>query len=537
MSVKMQPAELMTSAELIGLLDAADRLVGAAGRPDLIERLARARARVAARRMRVVVVGAPGQGATSLARALDRAAPDRLPGASFAEVPAGPRADHSRLPESGVVDVVLCVCEADHEFGARELDTLARLRAQGTALAGVLTKIDLHPRWNDVQRANRWRLQAAGLDSPTIALLPVSSALCEDGHQRRDESLTVASGVPQLLEFLRDRIGTRVDRALRDSVLGEVRAVTDQLSTLWNGELNALRGSGDSPRDRQQRAIVQLDRCQQLSANWQLALGDGTTELISQVDFDLRERLREVMEGAEQDITQADPTQDWTRFDQAVRGKVDEGVRANFRLATDRSRRLAQQVAAKLAGNQDGSHTGVVLPDVWLDDPDDALRRVKPMARPEGGGVFARVVNSLRGSYGGILMVGVLTSLAGLSLISVWSVTAGGLLGLFTFWEDRKNGKERSKAEARIAVSKLTDSVNFRVGEELRAQLRAVHRTLRDHFTEINDQRLRAASDAVRAAVDAAQLHGPQRDARLSQLQDNLAELRRLRIRATVPAS
>jgi Arc/MetJ-type ribon-helix-helix transcriptional regulator len=59
---------------------------------------------------------------------------------------------------------------------------------------------------------------------------------------------------------------------------------------------------------------------------------------------------------------------------------------------------------------------------------------------------------------------------------------------------------------------------------------------LRDHFTEINDQRLRAASDAVRAAVDAAQLNSGQRDARLTELQNNLAELRQLRVHATVPA-
>jgi hypothetical protein len=81
-------------------------------------------------------------------------------------------------------------------------------------------------------------------------------------------------------------------------------------------------------------------------------------------------------------------------------------------------------------------------------------------------------------------------------------------------------------------VSKLMDDVNFQVGEVLRSQLRAVHRALRDHFTEINDQRLRAASEAVRAAVDTAQLDG-QRDAYLSTLQNHLAELRQLRIRAS----
>jgi hypothetical protein len=470
-----------------------------------------------------------------LVQVLERACADRLPGASFVAAARLAGSNQPVVPEPGSADVVLFVSDAGHEYGPAELGALARIRAQGIALAGILTKIDVYPGWAEVQRANRSRLQGANLDSPTIPLLPVSSALCGSGRQRGDDSLPVASGVPQLLEFLRDRIGTRVDPALRDSVLGEVRAVTDQLGTLWNRELDALRGSGNSPLDRQKRAIAQLDRCQQLSANWQLALGDGATELMSQVDFDLRERLREVMEGAEEDITKADPTRDWERFDEAVRGKIDGSVRANFQLATDRSRRLAEQVAAKLAGNQDGSSSGVALPEIWLEDPDNALFRVKPMERPESGGVFARVVNSVRGSYGGILMVGVLTSLAGLSLISVWSVTAGVLLGLFTFWEDHKNGKERGKAEAKMAVSKLMDSVNFRVGDELRAQLRAVHRTLRDHFTEINDQRLRAASDAVRAAVDAAQVTGGQRDTRLSQLQNSLAELRQLRIRTTVP--
>jgi hypothetical protein len=83
-----------------------------------------------------------------------------------------------------------------------------------------------------------------------------------------------------------------------------------------------------------------------------------------------------------------------------------------------------------------------------------------------------------------------------------------------------------------MAVSKLMDNVNFRVGDELRAQLRAVHRELRDHFTEINDQRLRTAAEAVRAA--AAVPNGGQRDARLSQLHNYLAELRQLRVRATV---
>jgi hypothetical protein len=535
-SVTMQSAGLMTSAELVSLLDQANRLAGAAARPDPIERLARVAAQIAARQMRVVVVGATGEGATSLVHVLQQASADRLPGATFADAPGRPDSNQPVVPEPESADVVLFVSDAGHEYGPGELDALARIRAQGTVVAGVLTKIDAYPRWAEVQRANRSRLQAANLDSPTIPLLPVSAALCDNGRQRGDDSLSVASGVPQLLEFLRDRIDTTVDPTLRDWVLGEVRSVTDQLSTIWNRELDTLPGAGDFPQQRQQRAVAELERRQHLSAQWQLALNDGVTELMAQVDFDLRERLREVMELAEEHITTANPMRDWQQFDKSVRSKVEESVQANFELAAKRSQVLAAQVAAKLAGNPDSSYTGVALPQVRVTTPDEALRRIKPMEPPNSGGWFARAVNSLRGSYGGILMVGVLTSLAGLALISVWSVAAGVLLGLFTFWEDRKNGQERGKAEAKMAVSKLMDNVNFRVGDELRTQLRAVHRALRDHFTEINDQRLRTAADAVRAAADTASANGGQRDARLSQLHNHLAELRQLRIRASMPS-
>ncbi|MDT7639629.1 MAG: hypothetical protein QOC83_3917 [Pseudonocardiales bacterium] len=532
MSVTTRQAELIGSAELASLLDHANQLAGATGRPDLIERLSRARSRLAGRGMRVVLVGEPGQGATSLARVLDQVRANRLPGATFTDAPGRPGRNQARTPDPGSADVALFVTDAGHEYGQPELDALARLRAQGLAVVGVLTKIDIFPRWADVQRANRSRLQAANLDAPPIPLFPVSAALGESGS-RGDESVAAASGVPQLVDFLRDRVGTKVEPALRDSVVAEIRAVTEELGRGWNGELDTVQSAGGSAQDRQQRAVAELDRRQQLSVNWQLALGDGATELMAQVDFDLRDRLRTVMVDAEAEILKASPVKQWPQFDAWVRGRVAESVQANFQLARERSRKLAAQVAAQLAGNPDGSHIGVALPDVRVNNPDEALRQIKPMPPLESskGGVVARAVNSLRGSYGGVLMVGVLTSLAGMVLINVWSVAAGVLLGVFTFWEDAKNSKERGKAEARMAVSKLTDEANFRVGDDLRTQLRAVHRTLRDHFTVINDQRLRAAADTARTAADAAQHNGGQRNARLSELQNNLAELRQLQAR------
>ena len=192
-SVTVEPGELMTSAELISLLERANRLAAVAGRPDTMERLARARARVAGRQIRIVVVGPPGQGATSLVQVLQPAAAGWLPGASFAGAPGRARPSQPSVPEPGSADVALFVTEAGHEYGPAEL---TRWRRCGRKAPRWLARSprSTFSQWAEGQRANRRQLTAAHLDSPAIPLLPVSAALCERGRQRGDESLTVPLG-------------------------------------------------------------------------------------------------------------------------------------------------------------------------------------------------------------------------------------------------------------------------------------------------------------------------------------------------------
>jgi hypothetical protein len=95
---------------------------------------------------------------------------------------------------------------------------------------------------------------------------------------------------------------------------------------------------------------------------------------MAQVDFDLRDRLREVMEHAAEQITTINPMRHWSQFDKSVRDKVcatrlRTACWANFGLAAQGAQQLAEQVAAKLAGNPDGSPTGVALPRVRVGQP------------------------------------------------------------------------------------------------------------------------------------------------------------------------
>ncbi len=518
-------ATVSGSTDLSRLLGRADQLAGQAGRADLVERLGVVRSWLAGRPLCVAVSAGAGSG-SALARSLHGVSSRMLPGASFVDAPGSSGIGRSAPP--GAADVVLYVTDARRDYGRAELDALARLRAQYPQVVGVLANYEACPDLAAAQAAARHRLQAAGLDTPSVPLLPVSVAMCEGARARQDDSALVASGVPQLVEFLRDQVDSGLDDRLRDAALIELRGVVEHLLPAWSDELARRQGEVGAPGRRQDAAVAELDRRQRLSTSWQIALADGVTELGSQVDFDLRERLREVLESADEEITKGDPFGDWPGFDSTLHDRIRDAVTADYQVLRDGATALATRVAAELAGTPDGSPGGVALPRVRVAEPHDALRRIVAMPSPEGGGsLLSRIVNSVRGSYGGILMVGVLTSLAGQSLISVYSVAAGLLLGVFTFFEDRKNSLERRRAEARVSAAKLLDAANFRIGDDQRTQLRAVHRTLRDHFTVVNDERLRDAADAVRTAS----ADDGTAQARIAELESGLVELSELRAR------
>ncbi|NMO91049.1 hypothetical protein [Actinomycetospora sp. TBRC 11914] len=511
------------SGDLSRLLERADRLATAAGRPDLVERLGVVRSWLAGRPVCVAVSAGAGSG-SAMARSLARVSARTLPGASYVDAPGSSGAGRSVPPTA--VDVVLFVTDARREYGRVELDALARLRAQYSQVVAVLTNYEACPDLATVQAVDRQRLQGAGLDDPAIPLLPVSTVMCDDAWLRNDDASLVASGVPQLVEYLRDHVDSGVDARLRDAALAEIRGVVEALLPGWSAELTRLQGEAAAPGGRQQAASAELDRRQRLSTAWQIALADGVTELGAQVDFDLRERLREVLESADEQVAKGNPFGDWPAFDRTVRDQVRAAVTTDYQVLRSRASGLATTVVAEMTGTPEGSPAGVALPRLRVQDPDDALRRLPAMPAPEGGGsLLSRIVNSVRGSYGGILMVGVLTSLAGQQLISVYSVAAGVLLGVFTFFEDRRSTLERRRAEGRVAVAKLLDAANFRIGDDQRTQLRAVQRTLRDHFTVVNDERLRQAAEAVRTAAsdDGAVA------ARVVELESGLVELHELR--------
>jgi hypothetical protein len=560
------------------LLDRLRLLTDAANRPDLGTHLAQARIRVTDPRLRIVVTGQTGQGMSSLVEAITGAPVTetgdngpvvvsssdsefvRLVPAAGAEPDAGagpvPRVEIgapndllaegvvlidtqgasgldtaragavlSLLPAAGAV---LFVSDASQEYTEPEIAFLRQIRQLCPTVIGVITKIDLYPRWVDIQRANRTHLTDAGLDIP---LLPLSSAMGEIARRSGDAQLAVESGVPQLVDLIRHRVIGAADVVLRNAVVNDVRFVSDHLAMALNAELDALNdpSCGAELVARLRDAWEAADRLRQRTANWQVVLGDGATELTVEVEHDLRHRLRSVVREAETNIMTSDPAKRWEEFGGWLDGCIAGAVQDNFVLAHTRCRDLAEKVATRFV-----AEGRLAVPELYLDHTGSILDPVQSLEPLDSRrtGIVQRAISSVRGSYGGVLMVGLMTGLAGLALVNPWSIGAGVLLGANTFWEDRKSQTSRRQAEAKAAVARLMDDVIFQVGKESKYRLREAQRTLRDHFTTVATEMLRSADDAWRAAQEANQMHTEHRAGRIAEVHNALSDLRQLRLRA-----
>ena len=169
----------------------------------------------------------------------------------------------------------------------------------------------------------------------------------------------------------------------------------------------------------------------------------------------------------------------------------------------------------------------MALPVLRVSDTGDALDPVDDMPRLDDGRInpMQKVLIGMRGSYGGVLMFGLLTGVFGMALINPLSVGAGLLLGRKAYREDKEARLKRRQAEAKALVRRQLDDVVFQVGKQLKDRLRLVQRSTRDHFTEIAEEHHRSLSDSVAAAQKAATTYKLEKEMRIRDIK---AELKRV---------
>ena len=130
-----------------------------------------------------------------------------------------------------------------------------------------------------------------------------------------------------------------------------------------------------------------------------------------------------------------------------------------------------------------------------------ASARLKSLAKLEAKPIKAahKVVTGMRGSYGGVLMFGMLTSFAGLGMFNPLSLGAGLLLGRKAYREDMENRMMRVRSEAKMNMRRFVDDVSFVVTKESRDRLKGIQRQLRDHYRGIANQTTRSLNESLQA--------------------------------------
>jgi replication fork clamp-binding protein CrfC len=425
-------------------------------------------------------------------------------------------------------DAVLLVSDAAQEYTAPELEFLAHAASVCPNVACVITKTDLHPEWRRIVELDRGHLATAGI---TAEIFAVSSTLRWHAVLHGDAEANAESGFPELVGYLRKRVLGQADRLTRRGVVHDVLAVTEQIA----GNLGAERTAQQDPAavaaltreltEAQARATALKERF----ARWQQTLNDGIADLNADIDYDLRDRMKEISRLAEDEILAGgDPAKVWDQFAGWVQQEVASAAAANFIWATQRVRALAKLVAEHFSDDRDQ-----ILPAL-RSHPSDAIRSVRAITAPaaEAQGISSKALTGLRGGYMGMLMFGMLGTLVGFSLINPLGIGAGIVMGVKAVGDERKKLVTRRQNEAKAAMRRYVDDVTFQVAKDSRDRLRAVQRDLRDHFTAQADQLKRSLLESQQAAERAVKASRAERETRLAEIAKELEQLELVRKQA-----
>lgn len=426
-------------------------------------------------------------------------------------------------------DAVLLVSDAAQEYSGPELEFLQYVAKLCPNVACLLTKTDIYPEWRRIRDLDIGHMEKAKLDAP---ILPVSSVLRRHAVRREDHELNRESGFADLVNFLRTDVVGKAEALSRRSAAHDIASVADHIKLELTTELSAL----EDPR-RNAELVTQLEAAKQeiddlrkQSARWQVVLSDGITDLSADIDYDLKDRMRRLTREVDNHFEDVDPAIAWDEFVQWLDQRTTSVVAANAVWAKERAEWLAIEVAKCFAG-----HASEHLPTIEGLDTDSVFEPVPELPDVSDGEISLgqKVVVTMRGSYSGTLMTGLVTSVVtSLAIVNPISLGVGVLLGGRAYREDKANRLKRRQAEAKLAVRRYLEDVVFQVGKQARDSLRRSQRVLRDHFSAAADEMHRSLALSLTAAKKVQAKTETERAERIKELRQQLARVQALEDRA-----
>jgi gas vesicle protein len=434
------------------------------------------------------------------------------------------------LAASSLADALLFVTDASQELTHHELQFLRQARDMCPTVVCVLTKADFYPAWRKIKALNEGHLAR----EPDTRIVPVSSALRSRAVAANDTALNDESGFPELIRFLTDRVSGGAAKRLAVEAAASVMAVSEQIITQFESERSALADPAAA-----QQVVAQLTQVKQrvealksAAARWSQTLSDGIADLTSDVDHDLRNRIREVIAEADRAIEDVDPADTWSEMQSWLESVVASEMLANYTLLRDRATELSEQV-----GEHFQEASGEVLRQFPVTNPTPLATSIEvdhniDLDKMKVG---KQAMVALKSAYGGAIMFVMLGVMVGFTLGPI-ALGIGVVMGRKGLKEEKKRQTKQRQAQAKNAVRRYCDEISFVMGKDSRDTLRRIQRELRDHYTTLAEELNRSNAEALRAASEATSRTQAERDKRLRDLDAELGRLRQLRQQAEAVA-
>lgn len=424
----------------------------------------------------------------------------------------------------GIAEVLVFVSDVSQPLSRSELSFLTTARQRCPQVILVQTKTDIYPRWRDVVEINRRYLAEAGLP---VEILAVSSVLRQRATRDNDSALNEESGYPRLLVMLRDTATGESSRRAARVALGDLDFVIEQLRAPFASEKELLEDPGSSATvlARLDDAKARAEHLRSRSAKWQQTLNDGVQDLMSDLDHDMRVRIRGVIAESDHVFDEQDPSKVWDGFEQWLHQRLAFDLAAHHQYLAARANELAGTVADHFAEDEHGIDVPLQLAVPRVEAR--VLRDEIDLKRPSLAG---NALAAVRGSYGGLLMFGMFGQMIGLAAMNPLTVVIGLGLGRKTLREEKKRQLLQRQQQAKIAVRKYVDDINLEAGKLSRDTMRTVQRGLRDEFSGRAEQMQTTIRETIRSAETIAKQAAVEQQQRLAEVKvalDRIAPVQR----------
>ncbi|GIJ79807.1 Dynamin family protein [Micromonospora phaseoli] len=420
-------------------------------------------------------------------------------------------------------DTVLLVSDSTRDLSVTELNRLLHLTRSHANVVVVQTKTDLVPDWRTVADRNRRHLADAGIPA---TLVPVSAALRLRAAATDDHALNAESGFPALIALLRRDLTGKPDALARAAVVLTARTVVEQLAAPLRAELTGAQSVEQSaPMTRLHAAQREVDELRRCSTRWQNTLTDEMADLLSDIEHDLRDRTRHILNTVDEAFETADPLVAWDSVAQWLERSLVEAAEANRQWLVQRCEWVARRVADSFARYGHGT-----LPPWPLAVTSEHGQPLPELERPnvDRFTMGQKMFTGMKGSYGGLLMFGLALTLAGLPMINPISLGAGALFGGKSIRDEGRQLLRRRQATVKSAVQRHVDDFFVRVSKDSRDAARRAQRLLRDHFAALTEELQADIIESLRSAKQAADTDAVTRERRHREIQQRMIRLAQL---------